>query len=231
MAFTSVFTKASGFISPSQQRTTSLHDLPTRTELEQQSESGSMSPTSRRTERWLQGHSPRKHDSGLDLRKVREGRIGSKNGPDHRKKRTSFWNLGLWFRGSSKSQSDERKGEEDLEGDTMIDDAGSAAAPEYDNDLTVVEDGYDERTKDDESVRPLQKYGVGYFGYNHPSLQEWTEEERWLFTRLRNRGYEPLLHDTWIIDYPQFPDQLFTNDEEQVYINNIHSSTGRGTYH
>lgn len=188
-----------------------------------------MSPTKQRTERWLQGHSPRKHDSGLDLRKVREGRTGSKNGPDQRKKRASFWNLALWFGGSSKSQSDEREGE-DLEGDTMIDDAGSAAAPGYDNDHTLVEDDYDEGIKDDESVRPPQKYSVGRFDYNNSSIQEWTEEERWLFTRLRNRGYEPLLHDTWIIDYPQFPDQLFTNDEDQVYINNIHSSTGRGTY-
>lgn len=188
-----------------------------------------MSPTSRRTERWLQGHSPKKHDSSLDLRKVREGRIGSKNGPDQRKKRSSFWNLALWFGGSGKSQSDECK-EEELEGDTVIDDAGSAAAPGYDNDLTLVEDDYDEETKDDESTGPPQKHSISSLDYKGPCIEDWTEEERWLFTRLRNRGYEPLLHDTWIIDYPQFPDLLFTSDEQQAYINNVHSSTGRGTY-
>ena len=185
-----------------------------------------MSPTKQRTEKWLREHTPRKHDSGLDLRKVRQGRLGGKNGPEPRKKRASFWSLALWFKGSSSEHE-----QDNLEGDTMIDDAGSAAAPGYDNDLTLVEDDYDEVNKSDEKARPPQNYSDRCFDYNDPGIQNWTEEERWLFAKLRNRGYEPVLHDTWIIDYPQFPDQLFTNDEAQVYINNIHSSTGRGTYH
>ena len=188
-----------------------------------------MSPTIQRTEKWLREHSPRKCDSGLGLRSVKEGRIGRKDGPVRRKKRASFWNLALWFSGSGKSQGDDDE-EDTLEGDTMIDDAESTAARGYDNDLTLVTDDYDEEIKGDQAERSLQDYRERIFDYNDPSIQEWTEEERWLFTKLRNRGYEPLLHDTWIIDYPQFPDQLFTNDEKQVYINNIHSSIGRGTY-
>ena len=186
-----------------------------------------MSPTIQRTEKWLQEHSPRKCDSGLGLRTVKEGRIGRKDGPVQRKKRASFWNLALWFSGSGKNLGDDEE-EDNLEGDTMIDDAESTAAPGYDNDLTLVADDYDEGIKGDQAERSLQDYRERIFDYNDPSIQEWTEEERWLFTKLRNRGYEPLLHDTWIIDYPQFPDQLFTNDEKQVYINNIHSSIGRG---
>ena len=189
-----------------------------------------MSPTKQRTERWLQEHSPRKYDSGLGLRKVKEGRIGRKDGPVQRKKRASFWNLALWFGGSGQSQGDEDE-DDDLEGDTMIDDTGSATPPGYDNDLTLVADNYEEGIKSDhQTERSLQDYRERILDYNDASIQEWTEEERWLFTKLRNRGYEPLLHDTWIIDYPQFPDQLFTNDEKQVYINNTHSSIGRGTY-
>ena len=189
-----------------------------------------MSPTKQRTEKWLREHSPRKHDSGLNLRKVKEGRIGRKNGPDQRKKRASFWNFASWFSGSGKRQSDDDE-EDDLEGDTMIDDTESAGADGYNNDLTLVADDHDERIKGGETLRSLQNYSARPLDYNDSCIQDWTEEERWLFTKLRNRGYEPLLHDTWIIDYPQFPDQLFTNDESQVYINNIHTSTGRGKHH
>ena len=190
-----------------------------------------MSPTKRRTEKWLQEHTPRKCDSGLGLRTVKEGKIAKKNDPDPRKRRASFWNLALWFSASGKHQNDDREGEEDLEGDTMIDDAGSAAAPEYDNDLTLVVDDYDGGTKSDETARALRNYSDRCLDYDDPRIQDWTEEERWLFTKLTNRGYEPLLHSTWVMDYSTFPDQLFTNDESQVYISNIHSSTGRGTYH
>lgn len=229
MTLSSVLHKASGFISPSPQRSTFLHNSPTRTELEQQSESGSMSPTKRRTEKWLQEHTPRKHDSGIQLRKVRGGRVGREKGLGQRKKRVSFWNLAHWFGGSYKSQSEDRE-DVDLEGDTMIEDTGSAAS-EYDNDLTLVADEYDEGIKGAETAGSLRNYRDRCLGYDDPRIQDWTEEERWLFTKLTKRGYEPLLHDTWILDYPTFPDQLFTNDKSQVYINNIHTSTGRGTYH
>lgn len=191
-----------------------------------------MSPIKRRTEKWLQEHTPRKNDSGTGLRKVKEGRIGRKNSAGQRKKRASFWNLAQWFSNPGKRETDDHD-DDDLEGDTVLDDAAaSAAAPEHDNDITLVEDEYDQGLlRGDETKRALQKYSDNYLDYNDPRVQEWTEEERWLFTKLTNRGYEPLLHETWIMDYPTFPDQLFTNDENQVYINNIHSSTGRGTHH
>lgn len=234
MALTYVFAKASGFISPSPQRssTTSSNNSTTNAELEQHSESGSMSPTKQRTEKWLQEHSPRKQASGsLDIRKVKEGRVIKKRGHDQRKKRASFWFLPLWFSGTGQSQSNDRE-EDDLEGDTMIDDDddGSAAAAGYDNDLTLVVDDYDEGVKGgDETAQALQHCDDRYLNYDDPRIHDWTEEERWLFTKLTNRGHEPLLHATWIMDYPTFPDQLFTNDESQVYINNAHGSIGRGT--
>lgn len=186
-----------------------------------------MSPTKRRTEKWLQEHTPKKHGSSHDLRKVKDGRIVKENGRDGRKKRASFWNLALWFSGYGKSQSNDRE-EDDLEGDTMIDDDdASAAAPGYDNDLTLVVDDDNTGIKGDETAHALQKYNDRYLDYDDPRIQDWTAEERWLFAKLTNRGYEPLLHNTWILDYPTFPDPLFTNDENQVYINNIHSSIGR----
>ena len=187
-----------------------------------------MSPTKRRTEQWLQGHTTARLFSGLILRKTKNGRIVRKKRLDQRKKRASFWNLSFWFSGSSKDQSD-RPEEDDLEGDTFIDDATSTADTSYENDLTLVVDDYDERVKGDDAAHTLQNYNDGYLDYDDPRIQDWTEEEKWLFTKLANRGYEPLLHSTWIMDYATFPDQLFTNDESQVYINNIHSSTGRGT--
>lgn len=189
-----------------------------------------MSPTKQRTEKWLQENSPSKHTGGaLDLRNVKEGRIVKKRGHDQRKKRASFWFLPLWFSGFGQSQSNDRKEEDDLEGDTMIDDDdGSAAAADYDNDLTLVVDDYDGGVKGgDETAHALQDSNDRYLDYDDPRVQDWTEEERWLFTKLTNRGHEPLLHVTWIMDYPTFPDELFTNDESQVYINNAYGSIGR----
>lgn len=189
-----------------------------------------MSPTKRRTEKWLQEHTPKRHGGGVDLRKAKDGRIMRENGRDHRKKRKSFWNLALWFSGSGENQSDDPEEGEDLEGDTMVEDDAAAVTPGYDNDITLVADEYDEGIKGDDTKRALQKYNDRYLDYDDPRIQDWTEEERWLFTKLTNRGFEPLLHDTWMLDYPTFPDQLFTNDESRVYVNNIHSSTGRGTH-
>lgn len=233
MAFTSVFAKASGFISPSPHRSNaaSANKSTTHAELEQQSESSSMSPTKQRTEKWLREHIPNKKTGcSLDLRKVKGSRVIKKSGRDQRKKRASFWFLPLWFSGSGKSQSQSNDREEDdLEGDTVIDNDGSATTPEYDNDLTLVVDDHGEGNKGDGTARTLQDHNDRYINYDDPRIQGWTEEERWLFTKLTNRGYEPLLHSTWIMDYPTFPDQLFTNDESRVYINNIHGSIGRGT--
>ena len=234
MAFSSALAKASGLISSTPERS---HSSTARTVLEEESESGSMSPTTRRTEKWLRDHAPKKSGGGLESRKVKEGRVVRTNGQDqqHKKKRASFWNLALWFGGFGKESQSNHGEEEDLEGNTVIDDDGSAAAaataPEYDdNDLTLVVDDYDEGTRGHQTAHALKSYNDRYLDYDDPRIQDWTEEERWLFTRFTNRGYEPLLHNTWILDYPTFPDPLFTNDESRVYINNIHTSTGRGTH-
>lgn len=255
MAFSSVFTKANGFIYSTPQHTTA-HTTTTSThttELEQQSESGSMSPIKRRTEKWLQqNHTEERTSDGLELRKVKEGRVVRKNNlngrVECRKKRKSFWNVAFWFNRSGESESEcesgsasenENGAEDELEGDTMIDDTpndvddgnGSApATPGHDNDVTIVVDDYDDDSgiKSDETRHALQKYGDRYLDYDDARVQEWTGEERWLFTKLTNRGFEPLLHATWVLDYPTFPEQLFTSDESRVYISNVYGSIGRG---
>ena len=225
MPFSSVLTKTTSPISPSLKRSIHSHSPDIHTQLEQQSDRGSMSPTKRRTEKWLQEHTASRHDSGTSLRKVKEGKIVKKDGPDQRKKRASFWNLASWFSVSEKNQGDDRG--EDFEGDTVIDDAGSAVAPGDDNDLTLVVDDDDEGIKGNKPTHVVQSHSDICVNYDDARIQEWTEEERWLFAKLTFRGHEPLLHNTWIMDYATFPDQLFTNDEKQVYINNIHTSTGR----
>ena len=226
MPSSSVVTKSTGPLSPSLRRRPLSHSSGIHTQPEQRSDSGSMSPTIRRTEKWLQEHTPSKHNSGMDLRKVKDGKIVKRDRPDQRKKRASFWNLAFWFSGSGESQGDDNDGE-DLDGDTMVDDAGSAVAPEDDTDPTLVVDDHDERVKGDKTAHVLESNNNIYLNYDDARIQEWTEEERWLFVKLTLRGHEPLLHSTWIMDYATFPDQLFTNDEKQVYINNTHTSTGR----
>jgi hypothetical protein len=58
----------------------------------------------------------------------------------------------------------------------------------------------------------------------------WTDDEVSLFNVLNNRGFEPLLLDTWRIDFPTLPEEVFTADDDQTFINSNHQSDFRGKH-
>ena len=182
-----------------------------------------MSPT-KRTARWLERSAPVKDAA---LHNVRGAKI-TKPGQTKHKKRSSFWGLPLLASlfGNSKAT-----GGNNLDGDTFINSDDGVEATQHDNDLTLVTDGdYYQELQDDDKGRTLKNYGRNHLAdYDDPQLAEWTDEETWFFARLRSRGREPLFDRTWFMDFPWFPDRVFTHDQSQVLINNKHCTIYRGT--
>ena len=122
---------------------------------------------------------------------------------------------------------------DDLEGDTYV--AGDDPIPsiEHDNDSTLLDDEIvdEENVKLERTESTLKDYRSDhYIDYNDPRIREWTSEEIWFFHRLRNRGGEPLFDQTWTMDFPTFPDSLFTRDASQVFFDSNACSIFRGMF-
>lgn len=227
MAYLPTFVKAAGLVSPaSQQRTGSSTASSTHPDLDPQLDRGSVSPTNR-TESWLRASSLKKDARTYDIHKVRGGKVAKAGGPARRKKRESFWGLPLLFGIFGKGQ-DDKGSERGLDGDTLIRDGDVSTMAGTDNDSTLVGDDDEDEVRLEKTERTLKDYSDRYLDYNDPRIKEWTSDEIWLFNKLAKRGAEPLLDAAWIMDYPTFPDQLFTNDRSQVYINNMHGPIYNG---
>lgn len=183
----------------------------------------SMSPT-KRTKRWVEGPTP---SQKTVIHRAKGSKI-TKPSSDKQKKRSSFWGLPLLAKFFSKQQTSEV---DDLEGDTILD--GDAPIPTLadDNDFTLVADGndYDEEVIDHKTERTLQDYrNDSKLEYNDPRFKEWTEDENWFFAKLRKRGREPLFDQTWAMDFPTYPDSVFTKDPNQVLINSTNGTSYSG---
>ena len=223
MAYLSAFARASGITTPvSKYRTPSLITSTATPEPDHRLNRRTMSPI-KRTQQWLEGPTPKKDSCTVDLQKVKGSRITKS--PNTKDKRNSFWGLELLSNLFRKELKEERT--EDLEGDTYVEDEEPLPTIEHDNDFTLVED-YEEEDKAENTKRALKDVNDRYLDYSDPRIKEWTGEEIWLFNKLQNRGAEPLLISTWTLDFPTFPDQLFSKDEDQVFIKNIHTSVSRG---
>ena len=58
----------------------------------------------------------------------------------------------------------------------------------------------------------------------------WTTAEIDLFDKLNMRGFEPLLLQTWAIDFPTIPSALFTGDIQKAFLKAMHGSEFRGKF-
>ncbi len=168
----------------------------------------SMSPLIR-TEKWLAGPTPKEDPNKATLRKVKTGRVNKiiQKG----KKRKSIWDLPLLsaFFGDSRREQDK----ENLEGDTLVEE--QEPAPSKDE---PVEDHNEELEK----ASPGRIYNKRYFDYDDPRVNDWAFEEIWLFNKMQRRAHEPLLPYAWALDFPSFPDSLFSKVDQRVFIKNIH---------
>ena len=223
MAYLSAFARASGITTPaSKDRTPSSTNSTSTPEPEHPLDRRTMSPI-KRTQQWVEGPTPKKDSNAVNLHKVKGSRITKS--PSKKEKRKSFWSLELLSNFFGKEQKEETM--DDLEGVTYVEDDEPLPTIEHDHDFTLVED-YEDEDKAANTKRALKDFNDRYLDYNDPRIKEWTDEEIWLFNKLQKRGAEPLLISTWTLDFSTFPDQLFSQDENQVFINNIHTSSGHG---
>ena len=66
-------------------------------------------------------------------------------------------------------------------------------------------------------------------GDDEDLLQEgWSSSEICVKDKLAMRGEEPLMPELWQLDFPSFPDILFTRDDKAVFIRNLHSPVTEG---
>jgi hypothetical protein len=56
---------------------------------------------------------------------------------------------------------------------------------------------------------------------SNPIFAKWTDDEIKLFNRLADRGAEPLLPSSWMMDFPTMPEQLFTGNDKMTFIKNL----------
>ena len=224
MACLSAFVRASGITTTpaSKDRTPSSINSTSTPEPEHPLDRRTMSPI-KRTQQWLEGYTPKKDSNNVNLHKVKGSRIT--RSPSKKEKRKSFWSLELLSSFFGKGQKEETTN--GLEGETYVEDDEPLPTIEHDHDFTLVED-YEDEDKAANTERALKDVKDRYLDYNDPRIKEWTDEEIWLFNKLQMRGAEPLLISTWTLDFSTFPDQLFSQDENQVFINNIHTSSGHG---
>lgn len=225
MAYLSNLAKATGLVSPAtQQRTRSSTTSITVSSDKRRLDRESMSPT-KRTKRWLKASTPIEETV---IHKAKSSKI-TKRSRDKYKQRRSFWGLPLLANFFSKKRSSEI---DNLEGDTIGHDDTLDPATEGDQDSTLVEDraDYDEEVLEEKTERTLKDYHSDRnLDYNDLRFKEWTDDENWFFTRLRNRGREPLFDHTWALDFPTYPDSLFTKDSNRVFINSINATIFRGS--
>ena len=49
-------------------------------------------------------------------------------------------------------------------------------------------------------------------------MKTWSSDEVWTFHKLNNRGFEPLLPETWAQEFVTVPDDVFSKDDSEVYV-------------
>lgn len=232
------------YISPSTQAERRASD-PYRTALEL--DRNSTSPT-KRTVQWLETNTAEKSGKSPEILRVKGSKItksfskihkssalklseassrresasssshrSNENNGTRAKSRRSFW--GLDYLSGVFNKDNRHEAEDELEGSTIIEDSPQRRSLSVENDTTLLNDIDD--IKD-------QKFAAEKLDENEH--KGWTKEEIWLFEKLQDRGFEPLLHVTWGFDFPTLPVELFTTDRSKVFIKSMHDNDYHGTY-
>lgn len=182
----------------------------------------SESPTLR-TERWLNGPTPKKDHQTTDLHRTKNGNVGKNTESSVKglsKKKKSRWSIPFLAR--LFVAANEHAREDSLEGDTLVEESPTQVSPARMKGYTLlVEDKEDPKTA-------LDLYKKRSLNQDSCATETWTEDENWVFDKLSKRGYEPLLPASWQLDFPSFPDILFTEDANRTFVKNTNSSIPHG---
>ena len=179
----------------------------------------------KRTKLWIEGPTPKKLQSTTDITSVRDGRITKLTGQNRKTKRKSFWGLQLLSNLFTKAQDEKRN--DNLEGDTIVENEDPMSTIENDNEFTLVGDN-DDVLEAKQMQRHLEDQSGQNLLQDESIVQTWSDEENWLFNKLARLGREPLLPHTWYMDFPTFPAYIFSKDPIGVLVNNTHTTLSHG---
>lgn len=116
---------------------------------------------------------------------------------------------------------------ESLEGSTFVDDATPERSPSLEGETTFIgedEKSYEDEKMSEDDVSPIDSHANPLVAENIENGQVykgWSEDEIWLYEKLDNRGYEPLLPKSWDLDFPTLFDDLFSEDDSEAFINTL----------
>ena len=230
MPYLSVFARANGPSTPQsparRQSSISSSESASTPKLDRLLDRQTLSPM-KRTQSWLEGPSPNRIQSTPDLHKVKGSRVGKTKGQNGKDKRKSFWSL-QFLSGLFGKEQDE-KGDNELEGDTVVENEDPISANELDNDFTLVEDN-EELIKAESASLHSEELSNQSLSFHNPQIQQRTDEETWLFNKLSRLGREPLLPRSWNMDFTTFPAYLFSSDPARVVVNNNHTTVSHGKH-
>ena len=215
-----------------------------------------MSPDAR-TEEWLRNNSPEKkvvrfENSGTpSVLGVKGGGISKKtNTPNstrtskrnhtaagsslrnmpEKKRNSSIWNL-LGFGSKTEDEGTPQSGlltpadDRDIEGatvdeETLVDDEGTLDGPSIleGSTLLVQDESGDLKVQNDDKSSEDEE----------EDFSDFSTEEYFLFHKLNARGFEPIIHLGWAMDFRTLPEVLFSDDRKETYIKHIFSPEYHG---
>lgn len=172
---------------------------------------------SKRTSDWLKAHS-------VDIKTPRTlGVKGSKVtkptafNSQSAKAKSKFWDRVL---PSFLSKNANEQSQLDLEGTTLVENDHLSNSPGVDNITLVNADVSQYTTAVAPSLMKVEDEDEVYVptAADLEIMKHWSKDEVWLFYRLNNRGFEPLLPATWDFDFETVPDLVFSDDDAKVLI-------------
>ena len=228
-------------------------------DLKQRLDRRSMSPTTR-TKTWLAAPTPKKDVKTPDVLRVQDSKVVKRSAlPSSTKKSLSNTKANITFWGNllpvffSKPKQD---GEDELEGETLIDDGASNTTAE-DVDDTLIEDSKSSKyhvtkkliatipsSSELEHTNPAlltEEKKEHFFDIDaERAIREditqnitrrgsWTPDELFLFHKLNMRGFEAILPENWRLDFPTMPTRLFGTADQDVFISSLSGKDFRGT--
>lgn len=131
---------------------------------------------------------------------------------------SKFWNLLPSIISKQEDPEDQIvQSTEDFEGSTLVDDS----SPSRQGDTTLIGENK-ESSKD--NVSPIDNRAIRLVPEaieDGQAYKGWSEDEVWLYEKIDNRGYEPLLPKAWDLDFPTLFDDLFSEDDSKAFINTV----------
>lgn len=176
----------------------------------------SVSP-SKRTAEWLRMHSAEvKTPKTLGVKGSKITKSPSSN-RQSAKAKGKFWARVLPRFLSKESNAATQA---DMEGSTVFGEDRQSISPELEHDATLIDAANLETEAANAALIAPEQEDTFY----EPSAEDlevmktWSEDQVWTFNKLNMRGFEPLLPETWALEFVTVPKDVFSDDDSEVLI-------------